>query len=244
MAGMRQEIAIDGFRLAYERTGFRACGAAAAWLAGGPDRLPRGRPARGAGRRRDRARPAGVRRVRQAPGRSGQPVQRHRPGPQRHRADRRAGAGTGGHRRLRHWQQDRPGHRPGPARPGPRPGHRAPAARDRGPDPRPAGPAGVLVPGLPQHRARHPAGRRPTGRRPRVPAAFLVALVRARLRAGPDHLDHLVSVYGPPGAFAASIAWPRRSSRCTRASAPARDPPDRGPRSWRPTSCARCWCQR
>jgi pimeloyl-ACP methyl ester carboxylesterase len=25
----------------------------------------------------------------------------------------------------------------------------------------------------------------------------------------PDHLDHLVSVYGPPGAFAASIAWYR-----------------------------------
>src|SRR6266568_3090470 len=47
-----------------------------------------------------------------------------------------------------------------------------------------AGPAGVLVPGLPQPRAVGRADRRAAGRRPRVPEALLVALVRPSLRAG------------------------------------------------------------
>ena len=45
----------------------------------------------------------------------------------------------------------------------------------------------------------------------------------------PDHLDHLVSVYGPPGAFAASIAWYRAGAGAVAASLAERapDPADR-----------------
>src|SRR5216683_114961 len=44
-----------------------------------------------------------------------------------------------------------------------------------------------------------------------------------------DHLDHLVSVYGPPGAFAASIAWYRSGAGSVAASLAERvpDPGDR-----------------
>ena len=43
-----------------------------------------------------------------------------------------------------------------------------------------------------------------------------------------DHLDHLVSVYGPPGAFAASIAWYRAGAGSVAASlAEQVPPPDR-----------------
>jgi pimeloyl-ACP methyl ester carboxylesterase len=46
---------------------------------------------------------------------------------------------------------------------------------------------------------------------------------------GPGHLDHLVSVYGPPGAFAASIAWYRAGAGSVAASLAERapDPADR-----------------
>ena len=40
----------------------------------------------------------------------------------------------------------------------------------------------------------------------------------------PDHLDHLVSVYGPPGAFAASIAWYRAGAGAVAASLQERAP--------------------
>jgi pimeloyl-ACP methyl ester carboxylesterase len=40
----------------------------------------------------------------------------------------------------------------------------------------------------------------------------------------PDHLDHLVSVYGPPGAFAASIAWYRAGAGSVAASLAERAP--------------------
>ena len=45
----------------------------------------------------------------------------------------------------------------------------------------------------------------------------------------PDHLDHLVSVYGPPGAFAASIAWYRAGAGSVAATLAeqAPDPADR-----------------
>jgi pimeloyl-ACP methyl ester carboxylesterase len=39
-----------------------------------------------------------------------------------------------------------------------------------------------------------------------------------------DHLDHLVSVYGPPGAFAASIAWYRAGAGSVAASLAERTP--------------------
>jgi pimeloyl-ACP methyl ester carboxylesterase len=39
-----------------------------------------------------------------------------------------------------------------------------------------------------------------------------------------DHLDHLVSVYGPPGAFAASIAWYRAGAGSVAASLAERVP--------------------
>jgi pimeloyl-ACP methyl ester carboxylesterase len=39
-----------------------------------------------------------------------------------------------------------------------------------------------------------------------------------------DHLDHLVSVYGPPGAFAASIAWYRAGAGSVAASLAERAP--------------------
>jgi len=43
-----------------------------------------------------------------------------------------------------------------------------------------------------------------------------------------DHLDHLVSVYGPPGAFAASIAWYRAGAGSVAASLAEQVPdPDR-----------------
>jgi pimeloyl-ACP methyl ester carboxylesterase len=43
-----------------------------------------------------------------------------------------------------------------------------------------------------------------------------------------DHLDHLVSVYGPPGAFAASVAWYRAGAGSVAASLSERVPdPDR-----------------
>jgi pimeloyl-ACP methyl ester carboxylesterase len=44
-----------------------------------------------------------------------------------------------------------------------------------------------------------------------------------------DHLDHLASVYGPPGAFAASIAWYRSGAGSVAASLAERvpDPGDR-----------------
>jgi len=43
-----------------------------------------------------------------------------------------------------------------------------------------------------------------------------------------DHLDHLVTVYGPPGAFAASIAWYRAGAGAVAASlAEQVPPPDR-----------------
>ena len=81
----------------------------------------------------------------------------------------------------------------------PLPGH-------RGPDPRPAGPAGVLVPGLSQPRTVDRADRRPAGRRPRVPEALLVALVRARLRAGRR-------APGPPGVGLRGAGRVRRLDR-------------------------------
>ncbi len=40
-----------------------------------------------------------------------------------------------------------------------------------------------------------------------------------------EHLDHLVSVYGPPGAFAASIAWYRRAPGRSRPRWPNRSRP-------------------
>jgi pimeloyl-ACP methyl ester carboxylesterase len=40
----------------------------------------------------------------------------------------------------------------------------------------------------------------------------------------PDHLDHLVSAYGPPGAFAASIAWYRAGAGAVAASLAERAP--------------------
>ena len=46
---------------------------------------------------------------------------------------------------------------------------------------------------------------------------------------GGDHLDHLVSVYGPPGAFAASIAWYRAGAGSVAASL-AEQAPDPGDR--------------
>ncbi|NUP46751.1 MAG: alpha/beta hydrolase [Catenulispora sp.] len=39
-----------------------------------------------------------------------------------------------------------------------------------------------------------------------------------------DHLDHLVSVYGPPGAFAASVAWYRAGAGAIAASATEKAP--------------------
>ncbi len=44
----------------------------------------------------------------------------------------------------------------------------------------------------------------------------------------PDHLDHLVSVYGPPGAFAASIAWYRAGAASVAASLAERAPDPAG----------------
>ena len=162
----------------------RACRHAAARLAGGPGRLPQGHAAAVGRGRRDRARPARVRRIGQAGGRPGPPVHRGRAGPEPDRADRGARAAPARAGRVRHRQPDRPGPGPGPARPGPRAGHRAAAARDRRPDPAAAGPARVLVPGVPPARGVHRADRRPAGRGPRLPAALLVTLVRSGLRAG------------------------------------------------------------
>ena len=50
-----------------------------------------------------------------------------------------------------------------------------------------------------------------------------------------DHLDHLVSVYGPPGAFAASIAWYRAGAGSVAASL-AEQVPDRDRRIAVPTT--------
>jgi pimeloyl-ACP methyl ester carboxylesterase len=50
-----------------------------------------------------------------------------------------------------------------------------------------------------------------------------------------DHLDHLVSVYGPPGAFAASIAWYRAGAGSVAASLAERVP-DRDRRIAVPTT--------
>jgi pimeloyl-ACP methyl ester carboxylesterase len=50
-----------------------------------------------------------------------------------------------------------------------------------------------------------------------------------------DHLDHLVSVYGPPGAFAASIAWYRAGAGSVAASLAER-PPEPGDRIAVPTT--------
>jgi Predicted hydrolases or acyltransferases (alpha/beta hydrolase superfamily) len=104
----------------------------------------------------------------------------------------------------------------------PLPGH-------RGPDPRPAGPAGVLVPGF------HNLG---------LSAELIDGrpdAVRAYLRhfwshwSGPayepddEHLDHLVSVYGPPGAFTASIAWYQAGAGSVAASLAEKAPAPGGP---------------
>jgi len=51
----------------------------------------------------------------------------------------------------------------------------------------------------------------------------------------PDHLDHLVSVYGPPGAFTASIAWYRAGAGSVAASLAERVP-DPGRRIAVPTT--------
>jgi pimeloyl-ACP methyl ester carboxylesterase len=54
-----------------------------------------------------------------------------------------------------------------------------------------------------------------------------------------DHLDHLVSVYGPPGAFAASIAWYQQERDRWRPRSPsALRIPDAGSR-YRPRCCGR-----
>jgi pimeloyl-ACP methyl ester carboxylesterase len=45
-----------------------------------------------------------------------------------------------------------------------------------------------------------------------------------RYEPAPDHLDHLVSVYGPPGAFAASIAWYQAGAGSVAASLAERAP--------------------
>jgi pimeloyl-ACP methyl ester carboxylesterase len=50
-----------------------------------------------------------------------------------------------------------------------------------------------------------------------------------------DHLDHLVSVYGPPGAFTASIAWYRASAGAV-ATSIAEQAPDRDARIAVPTT--------
>jgi hypothetical protein len=44
---------------------------------------------------------------------------------------------------------------------------------------------------------------------PGLPAALLVALAGPGYEPTGGDLEHLVSVYGPPGAFTASIAWYR-----------------------------------
>lgn len=51
--------------------------------------------------------------------------------------------------------------------------------------------------------------RRQTASAARLPALLLVPLVRAFVSIDDGALDHLVSVYGRPGAFTASIAWYR-----------------------------------
>src|SRR5262249_16372109 len=79
------------------------------------------------------------------------------------------------------------------------PGHLAPAARDRRPDPQPAGAAGVLVPAVPSAWPVHRAHRRPAGPGPCLPASFLVALVRAGLSARPP----------PPRAPGLEVPAPR-----------------------------------
>ena len=98
---MRQGTAIDGFRLAYERTGSGR--ARVLLLHGWPgDRTDYRDVVPLVSADADVIVPdlRGFGESDKHEAGSGQPVQRRRPGPQRHRADRRAGAGTAGHRRL------------------------------------------------------------------------------------------------------------------------------------------------
>ena len=184
MAGMRSEAAIDGFRLAYERTG---SGPAVLLLHGWPgDRTDYRAVVPLVSRSADVIVPD-LRGFGESDKHPAEPARQYNAAAQaRSIAGLIGELGLGpvvlagydiGSRIAQAVAQ-------GPSRPGPRPGHRAAAARDRGPDPRPAGPAGVLVPGLPQPRAVGRADRRAAGRRPRVPEALLVALVRPGLRAG------------------------------------------------------------